>query len=111
MGAEKAVRNVSLHFGSRVRGALRMCLQVHPEVRSNAEDIWMFLSVVDKMHEKKDRAMGRLRKMISVDKTVDHGTHSKFGSVVDLASQNKLKLKLLAMKGKKAAAATAEGEV
>ena len=100
IGAEKAVRNVSLHFGKRVRGTLRMCLQVHPDVRSSAEEIWMYLCVVDKMHEKKGRAMGRLRKMISVDKTIDHGSHSKFGAMVDLAGQNKLKLKLLAMKNK-----------
>ena len=81
-----------------------MCLQVHPTVRSSAEEIWMYLCVVDKMKEKKGRAMGRLRKMLSVDKTIDHGSHSKFGSIVDLAGQNKLKLKLLAMKEAKKAA-------
>ncbi|GMH56135.1 hypothetical protein TL16_g02065 [Triparma laevis f. inornata] len=104
MGIDRALKNISLHFGNRVRGALRMCLQVHPEVRSNAEEIWMYLCVVDKMKEKKGRAMGRLRKMLTTNKKIDHGSHSKFGSMVDLAGQNKLKLKLLAMKDAKKAA-------
>ena len=39
LGVEKALKNVSLHFGARVRGAIRMALQTYPQVRSTADEI------------------------------------------------------------------------
>jgi serine/threonine protein kinase len=99
-GVENALKNVSLHFGERIRGAIRMCLQVHPDVRNNAEEVWMYLSVVDAMQKKKKRAMGRLRGMIGAKQGIGHGNKGKLMGVVDMAQQNKLKLKLLVDKAK-----------
>ena len=100
IGVEKALRSVSLHFGKRVRGAIRMCLQVHPDVRSNAEDVWMYLSVVDAMQKKKTLAMKRLRGIVGAKSDVSHGNKSRISQVVDMANNNKLKLKMLKEKAK-----------
>ena len=95
IGVEKALRNVSLHFGERVRGAIRMCLQVHPEVRSSAEEVWMYLSVLEQMQRKKSRALSRLRSTIGARSDINHGSKSRFSGLIDAATQNKLKLKLM----------------
>ena len=101
MGVEAALKNVSLHFGERVRGAIRMALQVHPQVRSSAEEIWMYLSVLDVVKKKKKRALDRLRKIVGAKEGVDHGAKSKFGGLMDSiqgGQGNMLKLKLAAAK-------------
>jgi len=99
-GVEGCVREVSLHFGPRVRGAIRMCLQPNPEVRADAEELWKYLSVNEGLKMKKGRALAKLRKIVGTKKGVDHGSKSAFGRLVDDVGkvENKFLLKALQLK-------------
>jgi serine/threonine protein kinase len=111
IGVDTALRSVSLHFGERVRGAIRMALQIHPEIRSNAEDIWAYLSVFkSSVGTKRLNALNKLRGKIAVKPGINHGAKSGIAAVISQASQtnNKFKLKLLANIAAEAEANNAE---
>lgn len=42
------VRRVPRRFGTKLRSALRMCLQHHPERRASAQEVWKLLSTSEK---------------------------------------------------------------
>ena len=42
------VRRVPRRFGPKIRSAIRMCLQHHPQKRASAADLWKLLSTSEK---------------------------------------------------------------
>lgn len=98
-GVDGVVRQISLHFGNRVRGAVRMCLQPHPEVRADAEEVWKYLSVHEAMAQKKNRALAKLRGKIRAKAGIDHGKgRTAFSNLISQTKtvENQFKLAALA---------------
>jgi len=99
-GVEATVREVSLHFGERVRGAIRMALQPNPDVRADSEELWKYLSVQDMVKQKRGRALAKLRRVVGAKKGIDHGDKSVFGRLVDQVTKTENKFLLAASKSK-----------
>jgi serine/threonine protein kinase len=45
---DEILRRVPRRFGTKLRSALRMCLQHHPERRATAKEVWKLLSTSEK---------------------------------------------------------------